>query len=117
MKYLCIEDGKVISMLDYVPNVPKSVEVLEISDLEAEELNQGKRYYDSIDKKTKAVKKEILDSMDSSNKSQAYLNSTDWMILRHMRQLTLGIATSLSDSEYLKLEKSRQAAAMKIIKT
>ncbi len=49
MKYLCIEDGKVISMLDYVPNVPKSVEVLEISDLEAEELNQGKRYYDSID--------------------------------------------------------------------
>ncbi len=55
--------------------------------------------------------------MDSSNKSQAYLNSTDWMILRHMRQLTLGIATSLSDSEYLKLEKSRQAAAMKIIKT
>jgi len=116
MKYLCIEDGKVISMLDYVPNVPKSVEVLEISDLEAEELNQGKRYYDSIDK-NKSGKKEILDSMDSSNKSQAYLNSTDWMILRHMRQLTLGIATSLSDSEYLKLEKSRQAAAMKIIKT
>lgn len=116
MKYLCVEDNIPVSILDYLPNVPESVKIIEISDLEAENLNQGKMYYDQNDKKVKAVKKETLDSIDLSNESLSYLNSTDWMILRHIRERALGIETSLSEHDYLELEESRHEAASKIIK-
>jgi hypothetical protein len=45
-----------------------------------------------------------------------YLASTDWQVLRHIRQVALGSPTTLSNDEYLDLERSRTAAAEKIIK-
>jgi hypothetical protein len=48
--------------------------------------------------------------------AQAYLESTDWMVLRNVRELALGIPTSLNSSEYLALEQERADAAARIIK-
>ena len=44
-----------------------------------------------------------------------FLNSTDWKIMRHIRQKALNVATSLTDAEYLELEQQRQAAAARIV--
>ena len=44
-----------------------------------------------------------------------FLNSTDWKILRHMRQQALNVPTTLTDAQYLELEQQRQAAAARIV--
>jgi hypothetical protein len=44
-----------------------------------------------------------------------FLNSTDWQILRHLRQKALGVTTSLTEEQYLELEQQRQAAAARIV--
>jgi predicted nucleotidyltransferase len=44
-----------------------------------------------------------------------FLNSTDWQILRHIRQKALAITTTLTDTQYLELEQQRQAAAARIV--
>lgn len=62
--------------------------------------------------------------IDSIPKSQDELNvealqflaETDWKILRHLRQQSLGIATSLTSQEFLELEQERQMAAESIIR-
>jgi hypothetical protein len=46
----------------------------------------------------------------------AYLASTDWKALRHIRQKALGVPTSLSDEAYLELEEERAAKAALIIR-
>ena len=43
-----------------------------------------------------------------------FLNSTDWKIMRHIREQALGLETSLTDKEYLELENKRQEAAKSI---
>jgi hypothetical protein len=48
--------------------------------------------------------------------AQAFLNNTDWKILRHLRQQALGISTSLTAEEYLELEHERQMAAESIMR-
>lgn len=40
--------------------------------------------------------------------AQEFLNNTDWKISRHKEQLDLGIETSLTNDEYLKLISQRQ---------
>jgi len=44
-----------------------------------------------------------------------FLNSTDWKILRHLRQQALDLTTSLTEEQYLELEQQRQAAAARIV--
>lgn len=46
----------------------------------------------------------------------AYLASTDWKILRHLREKQLEVSVSLTDVEYIALEQSRADAASRIIK-
>ena len=48
--------------------------------------------------------------------SLAYLASTDWMVLRHIRQKALGVPTSLSEESYLDLEQERSAKAALIVR-
>jgi hypothetical protein len=48
--------------------------------------------------------------------AQAFLNSTDYKILRHLRQKALSQELSLSESEYLALEQQRSEAAARIVK-
>lgn len=45
-----------------------------------------------------------------------YLASTDWKVLRHIRQKALGVPTSLSEEAYLELEGERSVKAALIIR-
>jgi hypothetical protein len=48
--------------------------------------------------------------------AQAFLDSTDFKVLRYIRQKALGQELSLSEEEYLALEQQRSDAAARIIK-
>lgn len=45
-----------------------------------------------------------------------FLAETDYKAIRHIGQKALGIATSMSEAEYLALEQERQAAREKVVK-
>jgi hypothetical protein len=117
MHYVCIEDNKVISILNYEPNVPSSVEVVEITDAQAAQIAAQTHYFDITSKSVTAVAAGITAqrAADIANgQEREFLNSTDWKVLRHIRQKALNIATSLSDAEYIQLEQQREAAAARI---
>lgn len=46
--------------------------------------------------------------------AQAFLDSTDWMVLKYLRHQALGRDPSMSEEDYLALELQRQAAADKL---
>jgi hypothetical protein len=117
MHYVCIENNTIISILNYQPNVPETVTVQEISDEQANQIAAQTHYFDVVDKTVKAVDSAITaqKAKDVANgQEREFLNSTDWKILRHIRQKALNIATSLSDAEYIQLEQQREAAAARI---
>lgn len=118
MKYICIENGKVTSLMDYEPNVPESVTVVPISDADGENLNAGTHIFDIssnsvIDKPADAVAQE--NAIAQNGQEREFLNSTDWKVLRHIRQKHLGITTSLTDEQYTDLENQREAAAQRVV--
>lgn len=118
MYYVCIEDNKIVSILNYSPNVPDSVAVYEITDEQANQITAQTHYYDIP---TKSVRE--VDSNISAQKAQEtanaeyreFLRSTDWKILRHIRQKALNVPTSLTEEEYLTLEQQRADAADNIV--
>lgn len=121
MNYVCIENGQIIGVFNYQPEVPESVQVVEVEDSEVEKVKEGTHFFDT-DGTVKPVpqseldKKAQEDELRKANAAQReFLNSTDWKILRHIRQKSLGIATSLTEEEYLDLENQRQNAANSII--
>jgi len=117
MHYVCIENNLVISILSYQPNVPSSVTVVEITDAQAAQIADQTHYFDLPSKTVTAVAAGITAqrATDAANGQQReFLNSTDWKVLRHIRQKALNIPTSLSDAEYLQLEQQRQEAAARI---
>lgn len=118
MHYVCIENNNISSILSYEPNVPNTVTVVTISDTDYNNLvSQTHRF----DVPTRTVV--LVDSSVASAKArelanaveQEFLRSTDWKILRHLRQKALGIQTSLTDAEYLTLEQQRADAAARIV--
>lgn len=56
-----------------------------------------------------------LEQQRINQESLQFLQSTDFKILRHIRQQTLGIKTSLSQEEYTQLELLRHEAASRIV--
>jgi hypothetical protein len=118
MHYVCIENNLVVSILSYQPNVPSSVAVVEISDAQAAQLAAQTHQFDISSQTVTAVDSAVTaqKAKDLANaQEREFLNSTDWKVLRHLRQQALNIPTSLSDAEYLQLEQQRQAAAARII--
>lgn len=117
MYYVCIENEKIISILNYQPNVPDSVRIEEITDSDFDKIQNQTHYFDIITNSVISVGDEELERQRINKENiepREFLNSTDWMVLRHIRQKALGIATSLSDQEYLSLEQQRNDAAAKI---
>jgi hypothetical protein len=117
MHYVCIENNLVISVLSYQPNVPSSVAVVEITDTQAAQIAAQTHYFDVSSKSVTAVAAGITAqrATDIANgQEREFLNSTDWKVLRHIRQKALNITTSLSDVEYTQLEQQREAAAVRI---
>ena len=117
MHYVCIENNIVVSVLNYQPNVPSSVAVVEITDSQAAQIAAQTHYFDVPSRSVTAVAAGITAqrAADVANgQEREFLNSTDWKILRHIRQKALNITTSLSDAEYIELEQQREAAAARI---
>ena len=117
MHYVCIENNIVVSVLNYQPNVPSSVAVVEITDSQAAQIAAQTHYFDVPSRSVTAVAAGITAqrAADVANgQEREFLNSTDWKILRHIRQKALNISTSLSDAEYIQLEQQREAAAARI---
>jgi hypothetical protein len=118
MNYVCIENNLVVSVLNYQPNVPSSVAVVEITDAQAAQIAAQTHYFDVSSRSVTAVAAGITAqrAADVANgQEREFLNSTDWKILRHIRQKALNIATSLSDAEYILLEQQRETAAARIV--
>lgn len=117
MYYVCIENHRVCSILPYEPAVPETVSVHVISD-DDYALLIGRRHRFNIDlMQVEPLDANILADMDQRTAAIQYrefLNSTDWKVLRHIRQKALGITTSITEQEYLELEQQRQTAADKI---
>jgi hypothetical protein len=117
MNYVCIENNLVVSVLSYQPSVPSSVSVVEITDAQAAQIAAQTHYFDVASKSVTAVAAGVAAqrATDVANgQEREFLNSTDWKVLRHIRQKALNIATSLSDAEYIQLEQQREAAAVRI---
>lgn len=112
--YVCVENNSVVSVLNYEPNVPSDVTVVKISDEENQKITDGVYRFDTTTLKTVPVDQSVLDAEQTRKDNipyQEFLKSTDWKILRHVRQKALGIETSLTEEEYILLEQQRQQAA------
>lgn len=118
MHYVCIEDNKVIGVLQYQPNVPGSITVVQITDEQAVQLQNATHVFNVTNKTVEPVSGTVVSqrAKDLANaQEREFLNSTDWKVLRHIRQKALNIPTSLSDAEYIQLEQQRQQAASRIV--
>ncbi len=118
MHYVCIENNIVVSVLNYQPNVPDTVSVIEITDEQNAQLIAGTHKFDMQSKSVVLQDAIVLATINTEKQNAAdleFLRSTDWKILRHMRQKLLGIPTSLSEDQYLQLEQQRSSAADRIV--
>jgi hypothetical protein len=117
MYYVCVENNRIISVLNHLPAVPDTVTVKEISDQDYELLNSGSHYFDTLTQSILSHSSTVLDAREQQAQSivlKKQLQDTDWQVLRHIRQKALGVPTSLSESEYLDLELERNRIAAQI---
>jgi len=114
MKYICVEDDRVCGIMDYEPSVPDTVKVTVITDEEFEQLDSRSHYFDIPSSSVLPYDTVAIDRINqvaiNSNK-MGFLASTDWKVLRHIREKALRIPTSLSEDEYFDLELQRHDAA------
>jgi hypothetical protein len=122
MYYVCLENNAITSILSYEPNVPDSVDVCTIQNLEYESITANTHYFDIETKTVLPISQEIIDvgtSKESQRISNAekhkFLLDSDWKVLRHIREKALGQPTSLTDEQYLELEQQRADAAAAIV--
>ena len=118
MYYICIEENKITSILNYSPEVPETVSVHEITDEQYESLKETTHVFD-VDSKQVIVNPNYSPDAERIRQQNAqerhFLNSTDWMILRHLRQKHLGLSTTLTEQQFTELETQRHEAALRII--
>jgi hypothetical protein len=118
MHYVCIEENKIISILSYSPAVPSTVSVYEITDQQAEQIKDQTHYFNVDSKTLQPVASSVTAEKEQyrlNGIEREFLNSTDWKILRHLRQKALNAPTTLTDAQYLELEQQRQAASARIV--
>jgi hypothetical protein len=118
MHYVCIENEVVVGIQSYEPTVPSSITVITITDQQHKQIMDQTHKFDVITKAVIPIDSAILARKEQDKLNAAereFLNSTDWKVLRHMRQKLLGVPTSLTEQQYLELEQQRQAAAARIV--
>jgi hypothetical protein len=118
MYYVCVEDNSVVNILNYEPAVPSTVSIRTISDLDFEKIQAQTHIYDVASSSVIAIASDILSRIEIEKQNGTeleFLKTTDWKVLRHIRQKSLGIPTSLTESQYLDLERLRDAAASRIV--
>ena len=114
MYYICVEDDRISGILNYEPNVPPSVTVVPVTDEDYAKLSGRTHYFDIPTSSVLPYAKSEIDKIEAkkaNQEHQRFLTSTDWKVMRHIREKALGIPTSLSEAEYLELEAERQRAA------
>ena len=111
-----------INVVDYEPGVPAGVNVYAINHNEKFAIDQGTHYFDLATKSVQAKSADQLQTetaaatLEKENaKRKEFLTSTDWKVLRHIRQQALGQPTSLTHQQYIELETARAEAASNII--
>lgn len=118
MYYVCIENNTVVSVSSYRPGVPEHIEVVEITDEQHKSI-EDKTHFFSLETKsvevTPAVEFDKVGIRTQNEVYERFLNTSDWQVMRHIRQKALGIPTTLSEEEYITLETQRQEAANNII--
>lgn len=123
MYYVIIENGEISSILGYEPNVPETHTIISISDEEYANILPGKtHYFDLIDLTVKSYEQDYLDAATAKEAQRVinaekrhFLASSDWKVMRHIRENALGQPTTLSAQEYQDLEQARADAAAAII--
>jgi hypothetical protein len=118
MHYVCIENNQVTGIQSYEPAVPNTVSVIIITDEQHRQIMNQTHRFDVPSSTVVAVDSAILEEKEQyqlNGIEREFLNSTDWKILRHLRQKALNASTTLTDTEYLELEQQRQAAAARIV--
>ena len=118
MYYVCIENEAVVGIQGYEPSVPDSVTVITITDNQHQQLMDRTHRFDITTKTVIPIEESILNQREQEKLNaveREFLNSTDWKIMRHIRQKALAIPTTLTDAQYLELEQQRQAAAARIV--
>jgi hypothetical protein len=118
MYYVCIENNQVTGIQSYEPAVPSTVLVTTITDSQHQQILDQTHRFDVASRTVVAVDSAVLAEKEQyrlNGIEREFLNSTDWKILRHMRQKALNVPTSLTDAQYLELEQQRQAAAARIV--
>jgi hypothetical protein len=117
MYYVCVENNRIISVLNYEPAVPDTVTVKKISVQDHELLTAGSHYFDIPTLSILPHSSSVIDAREQEKQSvvlKKQLQDTDWQVLRHIRQKALGVPTSLSEAEYLDLELERNRIAAQI---
>ena len=115
--FVCVENNAVVSVCNYEPSVPKSVKKVEISKLDYEKL-QLESYYFDVASSAVVENAEIKQQLEIASTNKVHLDmleTSDWMVLRHIREKALGIETSLTNEEYIALEEKRELAARSIL--
>jgi hypothetical protein len=115
MFYVYIEDDNtIVSILDYIGTIPSNTKMFEITDEEYKSITDLKSYFNIKEKKVVPNTTKMNDDInikENNLTNKRFLNTSDWKILRHSREKTLGITTSLTNAEYLELEQQRYTAA------
>ena len=118
MHYVCIENNQVTGIQSYEPAVPNTVSIVTITDEQHRQIIDQTHRFDVSSRTVVAVDSAILAEKEQyrlNGLEREFLNSTDWKVLRHMRQKALNIPTTLTDAQYLELEQQRQAASARIV--
>ena len=123
MYYVIIENGQLSSILGYEPNVPETHTVIEITDGEFESIFTAKtHYFDLVTNSVASYAQDYLDAEAAKEtqrianaENRLFLASSDWKVMRHLREKALGQPTTLTDQEYLDLEQTRADAAAAIV--
>ena len=115
--YYCVENNKLISILNYEPNVPDTVTVTEVSDTDHGSIELGEKWF-NVERRCIELRPESVIQQEEQAKLEAqhrvFLQRTDWQVLRHIREQALGQPTTLTQEEYLELERQRDYHASMI---
>jgi hypothetical protein len=109
-QYYCVEDNRLISILNYEPAVPDTVTVTEVSDQDHARIADGECWFNvdllCVEQRPDHIKR-IEEERRQQSEHRAFLQRTDWQVLRHIREQALGQPTTLTQEEYLELERQR----------
>jgi hypothetical protein len=118
MHYVCIENNQVTGIQSYEPAVPSTVSITTITDEQHRQIMDQTHRFDIASRTVISVDSAVLEEKEQyrlNGIEREFLNSTDWKILRHLRQKALNVPTTLTDAQYIELEQQRQAAAARIV--